>query len=146
MNFVITDDRVPLKSDVYNAPVENAKLYSYSINDLVEQLNVTRQEAEFLLQLGNFKFWFTGEDHLKAEKKWTYDGDASWSDFSFREFLLANIVAGYYGAVVLGFRETADKIKAMKSLRKYIFFGQTRVILKSTELTYVFPYIERKDS
>jgi hypothetical protein len=116
---------------VWSAPVENCSFRNVGISDLVEQLNVSQEEAEYLLDHVIFSFWFIGEDHSKAEKKWTYDGDSVYSDFSFRDFLLANLLDGYFGYIKTGSKETTDRIRGIKALHEFIHFTNNRVTIKN---------------
>lgn len=116
--------------NVHNAPVKNATLRMVGINDLVKELNVSEEEARFLGNKVYFNFWFVGDDHLKAEKKWTIDGDDVYSEFSFKEFLLAMICDYVCGAYRIGNKEYAKEIENISNLHKHIHFAKNRVTIK----------------
>jgi hypothetical protein len=113
----------------YAKPVENATLHIVGYNELVKELGITEEEAKFLGNKVYFNFWFAGNDYDTA-KKWTVDGDDIYSEFSFKEFLLAMICDYVCGAYRTGKVELAKGIENISNLHKHIHFANTRVTIK----------------
>lgn len=113
---------------IYNAP-KNATLHMVGYNELVKELGITEEEAKFLGNKVYFNFWFDGND-LNTAKKWTVDGDDVYSEFSFKEFLLAMICDYVCGAHRTGKVEYAKEIENILNLHKHIHFAKNRVTIK----------------
>lgn len=115
--------------EIYNAPVKNAVLRVVGIDDLVKYLEITEEEARFLGSKIIFNFWYVGED-LDSAKKWTFDGDDIYSEFSYKEFLLSQICDCVCGGHILGKIEFPKQIETIANLHKNIHFACDRVTIK----------------
>ena len=101
------------------------------INELVRELEITEEEAKVLQNKMDcwFNFWYAGDDFDKAHK-WTFDGYDAYSDFNFKEFLLAMIcekIGKYHGE---GDHESAKELENMTFLHKHIHFDENYVTIK----------------
>ena len=113
---------------LYVAP-EKSTLHVVGYNELVKELGITEEEAKFLGNKVYFNFWFVGDNYDTA-KKWTVDGDDIYSEFSFKEFLLAMICDYVCGAHRTGKAEMAKEIEDISNLHKQIHFSNNRVTIK----------------
>ena len=116
---------------VFIAPVENAKLYRPSLNDVIKYLDLSETEATDLVEnlKINFTFWYKGESRENS-KKWTLEGFDGYVDFSLRNFFLTCICDRYKGAKMFDINHITKKIEAIPGLRKWIHFSEDRVTIK----------------
>ena len=116
---------------ICKSPVENAKFYRPSLNDLIEYLDLSEKEAIALtenIDVG-FTFWYKGES-IENSKKWTLECFDGYADFSVKNYCLARICDLYWGAKKFGRNDITKKIEAITGLRKWIHFGKDRVTIK----------------
>ena len=111
-------------------PTGRASWMNVGIQDIMEELQLSSEEVQILVDCHiNIDFWFEGKDYKNC-KRWTFDGDNCYADFSFRNFLLANICDMYKGAMFFKNFATCKKIESINGLKKWINFGNTRVTIK----------------
>ena len=109
---------------------EKSTYHMVAYNELVKELGITEDEAKFLMNKMTFDFWFVGDNYDTA-KKWTVEGDETYSDFSLKEFLLAMICDYVVGAHVIGMPELAKEIEDISNLHKHLHFAKNnRVTIK----------------
>lgn len=108
---------------------ENSTYHTVGYNELVKELGITEEEAKFLRNKMSFDFWFVGNDYDTA-KKWTFEGNSIYSNFSLKEFFLAIICDYVFGAHYLGMAEKAKEIENIFNLHKHLHFAKHRVTIK----------------
>lgn len=113
---------------MYVAP-EKSTYHMVGYNELVKELGITEDEAKFLLDKMTFDFWFVGDDYDTA-KKWTFDGDDIYSEFSLKEFFLAAICDYIGGCHRIGMSKLAKEIENISNLHKHLHFANNRVTIK----------------
>ena len=116
------------------SPKLPASYHQTEIYELMRELEITEEEAKLLQnKMGKwFNFWYTGNDLDKAHK-WTFDGYNAYSDFNFKEFLLAMIcerIISYHGT---GLHKFANEFENMSFLHKHIHFDENYVTINGKD-------------
>lgn len=115
---------------MYVAP-EKSTYHMVGYNELVKELGITEDEAKFLLNKMTFDFWFDGNDtDYNTTKKWTVEGDETYSDFSLKDYFLAMICDYVGGAHFIGMPELAKEIEDISNLHKHLHFAKNRITIK----------------
>lgn len=117
---------------ICKAPVENAKFYQPSLNDVIKYLDLSEIEAVALYESidpAAFFLWYKGES-IENSKKWNIVGFDGYVDFSLRNYLLACICDAYRAAKEVEENDVVKTIKDIEGLRKWIHFGNDRITIK----------------
>ena len=116
---------------ICKSPVENAKFYRPTLNDVIKYLDLSEIEAIALVETLDpyFSFWYKGESHENS-KKWNLGGDDGYADFSVKNYILACICDMYKAAKEVEENDFIKIIEDIPGLRKWIHFSKDRVTIK----------------
>lgn len=116
---------------ICKSPVENAKFYRPTINDVIKYLDLSEIEAVALVEIIDpaFSFWYKGKSHENS-KKWNLGGYDGYADFSLRNYLLACICDMYRAAKRVEENDVFETIEDIEGLRKWIHFSEDRITIK----------------
>ena len=103
-------------------------------DELMKELGVTLEEAEFIQDHVGLNFWFIKDENGNFTKFITEDGCDDYVNFDFRNFLLANILDYCRASVLTGkFGDIRKKLLSIPSVKKYVYVGHILYFIRNQE-------------
>jgi hypothetical protein len=103
-------------------------------DDLMKELGVTLEEAEFIQDHVGLNFWFIEDENGNFTKFIAEDGCDDYVDFNFRNYILANIL-DYCRATELTkkFGDIRNKLLSIPNVEKYLYIGGNFHAIRTVE-------------